>query len=118
MERQKYTVYVKFNYIYGFNIQSMKNRKKKIAYLRVSTDKQDLDTQKLEILEYARKQGIKLRAGMVLTWSVIYGFVGTEMAWVLRPWIGWWEIDYTPFRPLQESFIEALSRVLRLTIGW
>jgi hypothetical protein len=50
----------------------------------------------------------------VWLWGVLYGVVGTEMAWVLRPWIGWGEIEYTPFRPLQESFIEALVRVVRI----
>jgi hypothetical protein len=40
--------------------------------------------------------------------------VGSEMAWVLRPWIGWGELAYTPFRPLQESFIEAFLRVVGL----
>ncbi len=33
---------------------------KTIAYVRVSTDKQDLDHQKLEILEFARKKDIKV----------------------------------------------------------
>jgi DNA invertase Pin-like site-specific DNA recombinase len=31
-----------------------------IAYLRTSTDKQDLDNQKLEILEWARKKDLKI----------------------------------------------------------
>ena len=33
---------------------------KTIAYLRVSTDKQSLDSQRLSILDYAHKQGIKI----------------------------------------------------------
>jgi DNA invertase Pin-like site-specific DNA recombinase len=33
---------------------------KTIAYLRASTDKQDLNNQKLEILEYARKKDLKI----------------------------------------------------------
>ncbi|CAB5110234.1 hypothetical protein D3OALGA1CA_1979 [Olavius algarvensis associated proteobacterium Delta 3] len=33
---------------------------KTIAYLRVSTDKQDLNNQKLEILEYGRKNGFNI----------------------------------------------------------
>lgn len=33
---------------------------KALAYLRTSTDKQDLNNQKLEILEYARKTGIHI----------------------------------------------------------
>jgi DNA invertase Pin-like site-specific DNA recombinase len=31
-----------------------------IAYIRASTDKQDLNHQKLEILEFARKQNLKI----------------------------------------------------------
>ena len=45
---------------------------------------------------------------MALIWGILYAFVGTEMAWVLRPWIGWWEEPYTPFRAVDRSFIEAL----------
>jgi DNA invertase Pin-like site-specific DNA recombinase len=33
---------------------------KTVAYIRVSTDKQDLNNQRLEILEYARKQDLKV----------------------------------------------------------
>ena len=33
---------------------------KVLAYLRTSTDKQDLNNQRLEILEYARQQGIQI----------------------------------------------------------
>ncbi len=45
---------------------------------------------------------------MALIWGVLYAFVGTELAWVLRPWIGWWDEAYTPFRPLERSFVEAV----------
>jgi DNA invertase Pin-like site-specific DNA recombinase len=31
-----------------------------LAYLRTSTDKQDLNNQKLEILEYARRNGLHI----------------------------------------------------------
>ena len=34
--------------------------RKTIAYIRASTDKQDVDNQKLEILEYARKHDLKV----------------------------------------------------------
>jgi len=56
----------------------------------------------------------QIRPVVVWVWGLLYGFVGTEMAWLLRPWIGWAGIDYTPFRPIQESFLEALFRVIRL----
>jgi DNA invertase Pin-like site-specific DNA recombinase len=38
----------------------MEKYMKNIGYLRVSTDKQDLDNQKLAILEYARKRDMKV----------------------------------------------------------
>lgn len=42
---------------------------KTLAYLRASTDKQDTNNQKLEILEYARKQDIKIDDFIELTIS-------------------------------------------------
>lgn len=37
-----------------------RTNKKTVAYIRASTNKQDVDNQKLEILEYARKQELKV----------------------------------------------------------
>ena len=58
--------------------------------------------------------GRRIHPMAVWVWGLLYGFVGSEMAWLLRPWIGWAELAYTPFRPIQESFFEALFRVIRL----
>lgn len=40
-----------------------------IAYLRTSTDKQDLGNQKLEILEWARKKDLKIDEFVEITMS-------------------------------------------------
>jgi DNA invertase Pin-like site-specific DNA recombinase len=40
---------------------------KTLAYIRASTDKQDVQNQKLEILEYAREQNIKINEYISLT---------------------------------------------------
>jgi DNA invertase Pin-like site-specific DNA recombinase len=40
-----------------------------IAYLRTSTDKQDLNNQKLEILEWARKKDLKIDEFVEITIS-------------------------------------------------
>ncbi|MBV9259431.1 MAG: recombinase family protein [Ktedonobacteraceae bacterium] len=40
-----------------------------IAYLRISTDKQDLNNQKLEILEWARKKDLKIDEFVEMTMS-------------------------------------------------
>lgn len=42
---------------------------KTVAYLRASTDKQDLNHQKLELLEFARKRGIKINEFVEVTIS-------------------------------------------------
>jgi hypothetical protein len=52
--------------------------------------------------------GRKLRFTFVIAWGVLYAFVGTQMSWILRPWIGSWDVPYAPFRPIEGSFIEAL----------
>ena len=40
-----------------------------VAYLRATTDKQDLNHQKLELLEFARKRGIKINEFVEVTIS-------------------------------------------------
>jgi hypothetical protein len=42
---------------------------KRLAYLRTSTDKQDLNNQKLEILEYARQKGMQIEDFIALSMS-------------------------------------------------
>ena len=42
---------------------------KTIAYIRASTDKQDWNTQKLEILEWAQKKEVKIDAFVEITMS-------------------------------------------------
>lgn len=54
----------------------------------------------------------RIRRAFILAWSLLYVFVGTQMAWVLRPWIGTWTVPYAPFRPLEGSFIESVVRLL------
>ena len=54
---------VRLKYVhYGFFILLMKTEQKDaIAYLRVSTDRQDVERQKMVILEYANRHGIHVR---------------------------------------------------------
>ncbi|MBM3333399.1 hypothetical protein FJY63_01945 [Candidatus Sumerlaeota bacterium] len=74
----------------------------------------------------AAQLGRHLRAGVVVQWAILYAFVGTQMSWVLRPWVGSWSGPYAPFRPIGGSFIESLynlihplfDRVIRLLPGF
>ena len=36
----------------------------------------------------ADKAGQKVKADIIKAWSLIYMFVGTQMAWLLRPFVG------------------------------
>jgi glucan phosphoethanolaminetransferase (alkaline phosphatase superfamily) len=57
----------------------------------------------------------RLRPLVVLTWVILYALVGTQMSWVLRPWIGSYSGPYTPLRPIGGSFIEAVwNLVMRM----
>jgi len=44
----------------GHSIANKKLKTKTLGYIRVSTDKQDLDSQRLELHEYARNSGLKI----------------------------------------------------------
>jgi hypothetical protein len=65
----------------------------------------------------ARELGKRLNPAMVLGWGALYAFVGTQTSWLLRPWIGTWNIPYTPFRPIEGSFIEAVVKLVFNLLG-
>jgi hypothetical protein len=56
----------------------------------------------------AAKLGYRLRPGVLATWALLYALVGTQMSWVLRPWVGTASQSYTLFRARGGSFIEML----------
>lgn len=45
-------------------------------------------------------------------WMVLFGLVGAQMGWVLRPFIGNPDIPFTWFRPRQSNFFEAVFQSL------
>lgn len=61
---------------------------------------------------YAAK-GRTPRYRFLALWALMYGLVGSQMAWLLRPWVGSWSAPYTPFRPIGGTFFEAVFRLLR-----
>jgi hypothetical protein len=54
----------------------------------------------------------RIRPAFIIGWSTLYALVGTQMAWVLRPWVGAWTVPYAPLRPIGGSFIESIVRLL------
>ncbi|MBN1917721.1 MAG: hypothetical protein JW889_07425 [Verrucomicrobia bacterium] len=60
----------------------------------------------------AARLGRRLRPGLVVSWAAVYALVLSQMAWVLRPWLGKWQIEYQPLRALGGSFLKALWDLL------
>ena len=52
---------------------------------------------------------------MLWLWMLLYAFVGIQMGWMLRPFIGSPALAVTFFRP--EPFSNAYEFVLRLIVG-
>lgn len=55
---------------------------------------------------------VRVRA-VFLTWVVVFGIVGAQMSWILRPFIGNPSQPFTWFRPRAASFFEAVLQLLR-----
>ena len=50
-------------------------------------------------------------------WLSVFALVGTQMAWVLRPFVGSPFLPFTWFRPREASFFEAVLKSLRHLMG-
>lgn len=60
----------------------------------------------------ATLRGRPMRSATVWLWGLLYGVVGAEMSWALRPWIGWPGEPYRFFKGTHGSFLESLLRVV------
>ena len=52
-----------------------------------------------------------LRWRFLIAWALAYGFVGSQMSWALRPWIGAPGVEYAVLRAREGSFLQAVSGV-------
>ena len=50
-------------------------------------------------------------------WILIYGIVGAQMGWILRPFIGAPDLDFTWFRPRESNFLRALIETFSALAG-
>ncbi|MDK2971228.1 MAG: hypothetical protein PWP23_983 [Candidatus Sumerlaeota bacterium] len=65
----------------------------------------------------ARELGRRLHPAFLAGWGILYGVVGAQTAWLLRPWIGTWDIPYQPLRPIEGSFFESVWMLLADKLG-
>jgi hypothetical protein len=50
--------------------------------------------------------------GVFLVWITVFGLVGGQMSWLLRPFIGNPDTPFTWFRPRDSNFFEAVYKLL------
>ena len=51
---------------------------------------------------------------VLYVWLVVFALVGAQMSWVLRPFVGAPDLEFTWFRPRESSFFEAVLRSARM----
>lgn len=56
-------------------------------------------------------------SGLLQLWILIYGLVGVQMAWILRPFVGNPEGELAFFRPVGGNFFEGLFRAIERLLG-
>jgi hypothetical protein len=61
--------------------------------------------------------GVTRADAVFKVWVIIYGLVGVQMAWLLRPFIGHPDKDFTFFRERSGSFFEAIYRIVSGMLG-
>ncbi len=65
----------------------------------------------------SRPMGSQVRV-VFRIWILLFGVVGAQMGWVLRPFIGNPNVAFTFFRPRGSNFFEAVFRALFSLMGW
>jgi len=50
-------------------------------------------------------------------WMVVFGLVGAQMSWILRPFLGQPDAEFAWFRPRTSNFFESVFQVLRALFG-
>ncbi len=50
------------------------------------------------------KEGLETRMSVLRFWLILYAFVGTQLAWTLRPFFGRPDAPFELFREMQGNF--------------
>jgi hypothetical protein len=61
-------------------------------------------SQGMKIVASAGKEGTTARRVVMWLWIIVYAFVGSQMAWTLRPFVGAPSMDFELFRQLGGNF--------------
>ena len=61
-------------------------------------------SQGMRIVSSGGKEGVTARRWVMWLWVLVYAFVGSQMAWTLRPFIGAPSMEFELFRQLGGNF--------------
>jgi hypothetical protein len=75
-------------------------------------------SQGMRIVAAAGKEGSSARGNVVRLWIVLYGFVGSQMAWTLRPFVGAPSMKFELFRQLGGNFYSNIFVSLGEMLGF
>ncbi|HEY9795917.1 MAG TPA: hypothetical protein V6D30_09775, partial [Leptolyngbyaceae cyanobacterium] len=63
-------------------------------------------------------EGMETRMSMLRFWLILYAFVGTQLAWTLRPFFGTPGSTFVLFRELEGNFYLSLLQAIGEIIGF
>ncbi len=75
-------------------------------------------SQGMRIVAAAGKQGASARRNVVRLWILLYAFVGSQMAWTLRPFIGAPSMKFELFRQLGGNFYSNIFASIGEMLGF
>lgn len=72
----------------------------------------------MRIVSGSGQEGARARRNVLRLWILIYAFVGTQMAWTLRPFIGAPEMQFELFRQLGGNFYANVFASIGEVLGF
>jgi hypothetical protein len=74
--------------------------------------------QGMQLLSEEDKEGLETRMNILRFWLILYAFVGTQLAWTLRPFFGTPQAPFELFRQMQGNFyldiVQSFGEILGL----
>jgi hypothetical protein len=72
----------------------------------------------MRIVSFGGKEGARARRNVVRLWILIYAFVGSQMAWTLRPFVGAPGLEFELFRQLGGNFYANIFASIGEILGF
>lgn len=75
-------------------------------------------SQGMQVVSFGGKEGAGARRNVIRLWILVYAFVGTQMAWTLRPFVGAPGLPFELFRQLGGNFYANIFASLGEVLGF